>query len=590
MRKTSSGPERPAHAAPAVTSDASDARPASRVFEQANQAMLITDPEGRITDVNPALLRLTGFTREALLGQASDELIVTLKNAPGSGASLSQGRDHGFGEVTYRNRQGRIYPALLSVSRVRGDQGHLSHHVLALSDLTLLSSHSQHASREVYFDALTGLPNHHLLTRLIHESMQHSRRSGQPVTLCALDIDHFKAINDRLGHATGDILLTLFARRLSSLLQGDDVLSRLGGDEFALLLHRPADDGYFDTLLAAIRQPLWIDGHRLQITASLGITFYPSDDVEDDLLLRHATQAMYRAKQSGRDGYHHFDPRHDRKQQIRQARRQRFEQALRQGELTLYYQPQVNMADGRVVGAEALIRWQHPDRGLLLPGSFLPLIEGTPLEIETGEWVIEQALSQLQRWRDDGIMLPVHINISPTHLLTTDFIERLVARLARYPDVPAGHLKLEVLETAAMHDTQAALSAISECQRLGIDIAMDDFGTGFSSLTYLRQLPVDLIKIDQSFVRGMLDDPDDMAIVESVIYMAQRFGRPMLAEGVETLDHAQALLHRGCQLAQGFGIGRPMPAERLATWLTHWPSRSGWSRLGETLQEPTDSK
>ena len=331
--------------------------------------------------------------------------------------------------------------------------------------------------------------------------------------------------------------------------------------------------------MCSIPQPMMIEGQSVHLTASLGVTLYPNDRVQGDVLLRHANQAMYRAKQRGRDTFHLFDPNHDRLLQVRHEQRQRFIDALTNNELCLYYQPQVDMRSGKVVGLEALIRWQHPEEGLLAPVQFLPIIDTTPLEVDLGEWVIERALRQLSEWQVQGIALPINVNISPTHLLVSDFSQRLGELLARYPDVPPAMLKLEVLESAAMHDIQAALQNMARCQSLGVSFAIDDFGTGFSSLTHLRQLPVSLIKIDQSFVRDMLTDQDDMAIVESVIYMANRFKRPMLAEGVETLDHAKALMALGCDLAQGYGIARPMPAEALPTWLEIWPGREEWGSL-----------
>ena len=253
--------------------------------------------------------------------------------------------------------------------------------------------------------------------------------------------------------------------------------------------------------------------------------------------------------------------------------------ALKHGELRLFYQPQVDMRSGQVVGVEAVIRWQHPERGLLSPGQFLSTIDATPLEVDLGEWVLEHALQQLTQWQNDGIEMPINVNISPTHLLVSNFSQRLAELLARYPTVSPSLLKLEVLESAAMHDVKAALKNMASCQALGVSFAIDDFGTGFSSLTHLRQLPVSLIKIDQSFVRDMLSDQDDMAIVESVIYMANRFKRPMLAEGVETLEHAKALMALGCELAQGYGIARPMPPEAVSEWLTHWTQRHEWRAL-----------
>lgn len=554
---------------------------AADIFHHVGEAIIITDADHGILDTNPAFSRLTGLERETVVGESLPELLLT--GTPSARADdlwreLNL-RDHCKAEITYRHREGHTCPAVISVSRVRDPQGGTSHHVWVLSDLAALAASGRRSGRQVYFDALTGLPNLQLLTQLIQESLQHAHLKGGCLAVCSLDIDHFKRINDQHGQEVGDLLIAAFAQRISHLLHGDDILARVGGDEFVLLLHQGADDDTLRQLLAAIRQPLFLRGRRLQVTVSLGVTFYPQDDEDGDVLLRHATQAMYRAKQQGRDTFHVFDTGLDRELQAREIRRQRFAIALAQGELTLHYQPQVDMFGGEVIGAEALIRWQHPEEGLLSPGSFLPIIEGTALEIELGEWVIEAALGQLQAWTARGIEMPVHVNISPAHLLSGEFAARLDGLLKRYPDVPARLLKLEVLESAAMHDIQSALAAMRACQSLGIDFAIDDFGTGYSSLTHLRQLPVDLIKIDQSFVRDMLTDPDDMAIVESVIYMANRFRRPMLAEGVETLEHARALLTLGCARVQGYGIARPMPAEGFPGWLRDWPGRHEWSAL-----------
>ena len=377
----------------------------------------------------------------------------------------------------------------MSINRVRNEHGEIDHHVIVLADLSVIPAHARHLNREVYFDALTGLPNLHLLTQLIHESMQHADAKQLPLAVCSLDIDFFKNINDRLGATVGDALLSSFSQRISHLLFGDDVLARVGGDEFVLLLHHVVDDDFFAKLLASIRQPLMIDGQSIHLTASLGVTFYPNDHVQGDVLLRHANQAMYRAKQRGRDTFHLFDPNHDRLLQVRHEQRQRFIDALHNHELRLYYQPQVDMRSGQVIGLEALIRWQHPEEGLLAPGQFLPTIDTTPLEVALGEWVIEQALRQLTIWQAHGITLPINVNISPTHLLVCNFSQRLGELLARHPNVPPAMLKLEVLESAAMHDIEAALQNMSRCQSLGVSFAIDDFGTGFSSLTHLRQLP-----------------------------------------------------------------------------------------------------
>lgn len=559
--------------------------PTESVFCFANEAIIITDAENRVVQVNPAFCELTGIMQGDVQGKTPETFsILPLDDSRTTRLMREelQLRDRSKSQVSYRSHDGQFYPGMMSINRVRNEHGEIDHHVIVLADLSAIPAHARHLNREVYFDALTGLPNLQLLTQLIQESIQHAEAKQLPLAVCSLDIDFFKNINDRLGACVGDSLLASFSQRISHLLFGDDVLARVGGDEFVLLLHHGVDEDFFEKLLASIRQPLMIDGQSIHLTASLGVTLYPNDHVQGDVLLRHANQAMYRAKQRGRDTYHFFDPHHDRLLQVRHEQRQRFVDALNHNELCLYYQPQIDMRSGNVVGVEALIRWQHPDEGLLAPGQFLPIIDTTPLEAELGEWVIEQALRQLAEWHAQGITLPINVNISPTHLLMSNFSQRLGELLARHPDVPPSMLKLEVLESAAMHDIQAALQNMSCCQELGVSFAIDDFGTGFSSLTHLRQLPVNLIKIDQSFVRDMLSDQDDMAIVESVIYMANRFKRPMLAEGVETLEHAKALMALGCELAQGYGIARPMPAKELPAWLARWPTRKDWNSLAQS--------
>lgn len=560
--------------------------PSESAFRYANEAIIITNADNCVVDANPAFSELTGLALHEVKGKSPEAFsILPLDDSRTTRLMREelQLRDRSKSQISYRSHDGQLYPGMMSINRVRDEQGRVDHHVIVLADLSAIPSHARHLNREVYFDALTGLPNLQLLTQLIQESIQHAENRQLPLAVCALDIDHFQTINDRLGPQVGDALLTAFAQRISHLLFGDDVLARIGGDEFVLLLHHGVEETFFEKLLASIRQPLLIEGQTIYLTASLGITCFPDDHAQGDVLLRHANQAMYRAKQRGRDTYHFFDSHHDRRLQVRHEQRQRFMDAINHDELRLFYQPQVDMRSGQVVGVEALIRWQHPELGMLSPGEFLPIIDGTPLEVDLGEWVLEHALRQLTLWQSEGIALPVNVNISPSHLLVNTFSQRLAELLARYPGVSPSLLKLEVLESAAMHDVKAALKNMARCQALGVGFAIDDFGTGFSSLTHLRQLPVNLIKIDQSFVRDMLSDQNDMAIVESVIYMANRFQRPMLAEGVETLAHAKALMALGCGLAQGYGIARPMPPEAMPDWLAHWPERQDWRGLA-TLQ------
>ena len=565
-----------------VKSTQGSCSPADTTFLFANEAIIITDKDNRVIDVNPAFCELTGLTLDEVSDKTPEAFSILplddSRRTPLVREDLRL-RDRSKHQVSYRSHDGQYYPGMMSINRVYDDQGRVDYHVIVLSDLSAIPSHARHLNREVYFDALTGLPNLQLLTQLIQESILHADQKQLPLAICSLDIDFFQTINERLGAQMGDILLSSFAQRISHLLFGDDVLARVGGDEFVLLLHHGVDNLFFEKLLAAIRQPIVIEGQSIYLTVSLGVTLYPRDHVQGDVLLRHANQAMYRAKQRGRDTYHFFDPDQDRLLQVRYEQRQRFIDALNHDELCLYFQPQVDMRSGQIIGVEALIRWQHPEKGLLSPGQFLSTIDTASLEIDLGEWVLTQALNQLTQWQAEGISIPISVNISPTHLLMSDFSRRLGELLKRYSHVPPRMLKLEVLESAAMHDIKAALKNIARCQSLGVGFAIDDFGTGFSSLTHLRQLPVNLIKIDRSFVRDMLSDPNDMAIVESVIYMANRFDRPMLAEGVETLGHAKALMKLGCFLAQGFGIARPMPAEAIPTWIAQWPHQADWQAL-----------
>jgi len=317
---------------------------------------------------------------------------------------------------------------------------------------------------------------------------------------------------------------------------------------------------------------------QLQVSASLGVTFYPqAHSVDADQLLRQADQAMYQAKLTGKNRYHTFDAVHDRSVRGLHESLEEIARAIDQDELVLYYQPKVNMRTGQVLGAEALIRWQHPTRGLLAPAQFLPLIEDHMLAVNLGEWVIRTALVQIQSWQNLGLNLQVSVNLAARQLQQDDFVKRLGELLASVPAANPALLQMEVLETSALRDLQRTALVIRSCGQLGVGFALDDFGTGYSSLSYLKHLPVRTIKIDQSFVRNMLDDADDLAILRGVISLARAFGREVVAEGVETVAHGTLLLQLGCDLAQGYGIAHPMPAEAMLDWLARWQPDPIWA-------------
>jgi len=331
-------------------------------------------------------------------------------------------------------------------------------------------------------------------------------------------------------------------------------------------------------VLAACSEPMRVQGNELRVTASIGITLYPQDSAEADQLMRHADQAMYDAKQSGKNRFHIFDSAEDAELKSRSVQQERIALALERQEFVLYFQPKVNMRTGAVLGAEALIRWQHPDKGLLAPGAFLSAIEHHPLIEALGFWVLDAALRQMSDWAAQGLQLSVSVNIAARQLQQDNFARQLAELLAHYPSVQPHCLELEVLETSALHDIASTSAIMQECHRLGVQFAIDDFGTGYSSLTYLRHLPVETLKIDQSFVRDMLVDQDDLSIVTGVIGLALAFHREVIAEGVETVAHGQRLIALGCDKAQGYGIARPMPAEQLAGWCACWTPPAEWTQ------------
>ncbi len=429
-----------------------------------------------------------------------------------------------------------------------------------------------------HYDALTHLPNRVLLADRMQQAMLHNQRSGESLAVAFIDLDGFKAINDQYGHGIGDKLLITIARRMKAALRESDTLARIGGDEFVVVLTQLKNitdcEPLLRRLLDAAAEPVELDERVLEVSASIGVTIYPQDGVDAEQLLRHADQAMYLAKQAGKNCYHLFDVAQDVAVKHKRENLEHIRTALRNKEFVLFYQPKVNMRTGDVVGAEALIRWQHPERGLLAPASFLPVIENHLLSVELGEWVIATALGQMADWQSRGLDIPVSVNIGALQLQQSNFADRLEELLFLEPDANPKNLELEILETSALEDINQVSTAIHACQALGVSFALDDFGTGYSSLAYLKRLPAELLKIDQSFVRDMLEDTDDLAIIQGIIGLATAFQRLVIAEGVETVDHGKKLLSIGCELAQGYGIARPMPAEAFPGWVKSWNTDS----------------
>ena len=368
---------------------------------------------------------------------------------------------------------------------------------------------------------------------------------------------------------------------MKECLRDSDTLARMGGDEFVAVLldlDLPQDSTHLlQRLLHASAQPVQVDQLALQVSASLGVTFYPqAEDVDADQLLRQADQAMYQAKLAGKNRYHVFDAEHDRSVRGQMEGLERIRTALAEGEFVLYYQPKVNLRTRELIGVEALIRWQHPQEGLLAPARFLPLIENHTLCVDVGEWVIRQALQQLSVWQQCGFTIPISVNVGAMQIQQSNFLERLQALLGEFEQVPKNRLQLEILETSALEDIENVSRLIAASASLGVDFAIDDFGTGYSSLTYLKRLPIATVKIDQSFVRDMASDRDNMSILDGILWIMRQLRRTPIAEGVETLEHGRILMDLGCELAQGYGIGRPMPVGQLEHWWQRWRTDADW--------------
>ncbi len=556
---------------------------AASVFTHACEGIMITSTDGTIIDINEAFSRISGYSRDEVVGRKPRIFDAGRQGRSFYtamwGALVEQGQ--WSGEVWNRRKNGEVYPVMQTISAVRDAQGDTRQYVALCSDITQIKEHERQLQHIAHYDALTSLPNRTLLIERLRAGMGQAQRHARLLAVAFLDLDGFKAINDCYGHAAGDQLLIAAATCMQQVMREGDTLARIGGDEFAAVLLNLADSQasvpLLARLLAAAAQAVTVGDHLLQVSASVGVTFYPqADAINPKQLLRQADQAMYQAKLEGKNRYHVFDAESDRSVRDHHERLEGIRYGLTAHEFVLYYQPKVNMRTGTVIGAEALIRWQHPQRGLLLPAEFLPMIKDHPLAVELDEWVLDSALTQIERWRAAGLDIPVSVNVSTHQLQQADFVARLHAMLAAHPNLRSGDLELEVLETSALADVARISQVIEACRAIGVPCALADFGVGYATLTYLKRLPVIPIKIDQSFVHDMFEDPDDLAILEGVLGLARVFSRHAIAEGVETVEQGEMLLQLGCELAQGYGIARPMPAADFPGWAATWRPNPVW--------------
>lgn len=538
------------------------------VFMTAAEAIIVTDPQTRIIRVNPAFTRQTGFSEGAVLGNRTNILKSGRQEASFYKEMWQALNDHGrwSGEISNRTSSGEFYTVWSNINAVQDDQGRVIHYIAVQTDLTLLRETQSQVQRMASYDTLTGLPNRALFNDRISQLIAFALRHKTTFALLFIDLDHFKEVNDTLGHQVGDELLVMIAGRLQAAVRAEDTVARMGGDEFVVLL--PAADAFSAevvavNLLAQLRTPMTL-GQSLvyQPMASAGIAVYPDDGDTPDLLLRNADIAMYEAKLAGRNRSASYTRQMSRDSAQAFAIQTELSGAVARGELRVYYQPKFRLDSGALCGAEALVRWERPGQGLVPPSVFIPIAEKSGLLVGIDQWVLNESVRQLGTWREAGLWdagWRLAVNQNASDLRRPAMVEELQTMLTRH-GVVATLLELEITEDALLEHTQELISRLIELRQLGVSLAIDDFGTGYSSLSYLRKLPIAVIKIDQSFIRDMLVNDGDLVLVQTIISMAKNLGHALVAEGVEdVLQHAR-LASMGCDVGQGYLFGRPVPA------------------------------
>ncbi len=554
-----------------------------RIFESAREGIMIADSDRRIFDVNPAFSRVTGYSREETLGEDPGFLHSGHQSEEFYRTMWTEIETRGYweGEIWNRKKSGEIYCEWLEIAILQ-KEGQPSRYIGIFSDITKRKEDEERIVHLAFHDALTGLSNRRTFKKKIEEEISRLDRDPEhSFAVGILDLDGFKEVNDRLGHPAGDKLLVLVSRRLEEIIRQTDVLARLGGDEFGLLFVKIGhEEIIFDRITKALSTPFDLGGERVTISGSMGMTFCPPDRTDADLLLSHADLALYRVKNKGRNGWAPFHQEMEEGLEKRHRIRVELDHALANGELLLHFQPQVNMTTGQVIGVEALVRWAHPDRGLLFPDAFIEVAEKSDLIAPLGRFVIEEALDQQKRWRSQGIELRVSANIGARHFLSDTFISDLETAIAIHcrDGLCPITLELEVTETEALRDLSRAQKIVEKCREIGIVVSLDDFGTGQASLTSLQKLSVEEIKIDQGFVGKVRCSDKDKAIVSSLIVVGHMMGIAVVAEGIETEEDGLLLIGMGCEIAQGYAIARPMPAENIPEWIANWTPYESWIR------------
>ncbi|MDO8446836.1 MAG: EAL domain-containing protein [Deltaproteobacteria bacterium] len=555
----------------------SELRVAAAAFES-QEGMLISDANNVILRVNHAFTRITGYTHEEVVGKNPRLLKSDRQDANFYTAMWESinNTDAWEGEIQNRRKNGEIYPEHLNITVVKDPNGTVTHYVATLSDITISNEAADKIKQLAFYDPLTGLPNRRLLLDRLNQAFASSARNDREGALMFIDLDNFKDINDTLGHDFGDLLLQQTAQRLKSCLRESDTVARLGGDEFVVMLEdlskQPIEaatqaEAVGEKILATLNQPYQLASHEYHSTPSIGATLFSDHGKSAEELLKRADIAMYQAKQAGRNTMRFFNPKMQEVINTRTVLVSELRKALENHQFHLYYQIQVDSSH-RPLGAEALVRWIHPERGLISPAQFIPLAEETGLILPIGQWVLDTACTQLKAWEQDALTrdLTLAVNVSARQFRQADFVAQVPATVQRHAINPM-RLKLELTESMLVENIEDTIETMNTLKKIGVQLSLDDFGTGYSSLQYLKRLPLDQLKIDQSFVRYIAIDNSDEAIVHTIIVMAQSLNLNVIAEGVETEEQREILLNKGCTHYQGYLFGKPVPIEQFEALL-----------------------
>ncbi len=555
-------------------SDQDKLRLHARIIEDSDQGILITDANERIVSINRAFSRITGYSPMEAIGQTPDLLRSGLHDANFRAEVRDAMRGSGpwQGEIVGRRKSGELFPQSVTISVVRNEDNVITHAFSIFSDISRHKEAEARLQKLANYDTVTGLPNRSLLNQLVGQALMAARRNNDHGALMVIALSRLSSINYTLGHEVGNALLCQIAAQFRQTLRDEDVLARIDGDKFVVaLLHidkREHAGIVAHKLLATLNTPFIVESHELHISASIGISVYPEDSLDTAMLTRYADVAMMRVQQSGETGFLFYSTEMNQRAKEHLRIEGELRHAMVAGELQLYYQPKVSLRNGRIVGAEALIRWKHPERGMISPGVFIPVAEETGLIMEVGSWVIDEACRQIAQWQDDKLpMPPIAVNISARQF-DRNLPARIQAVLERHQVNPE-HLKLEITESLLVRGAENVIPIMNQLVAMGLALALDDFGTGYSSLAYLKKFPISTLKIDRSFVIGLPHEENDCAIARAIVTMALNLRQEIVAEGVETLEQMEFLRKLGCDQLQGFLFSQPIPAGDFANMVSN---------------------